>query len=327
MSSQSGISAQQELIDFLRKPFPAPQEVQIVTAAISDDSTTVQLQREYHSLQELKSDLDTEPRYVFVRDPRTNPEQYVFVSYVSDSSPVRLKMLYASTKNTLIRQIGGNSIGKQLLITDASDLEDVLNNGEAQHTPAVLTESEKANLEISQEQRRMKLSSRKLVSQTDGTPTSLMFNIQVDGSSIGQLLHQSNILTFKIDLDTEQIQVVGKDNIDDPKDLKIVTEHPSYTIYRNGSLNYFIYSCPSGSKVKERMVYASNRLGFIDHLKDQAQLDFARVIEIGDPEDLELTLIANSSQEEKKQEEEQEAAAATTSSRKFNKPRGPGRRR
>lgn len=327
MSSQSGISAQQELVDFLHKPCPASQEVQIVTAAISDDSTTVQLQGEYRSLQELQSDLNTEPRYVFVRDPRTNPEQYVFVSYVSDSSPVRLKMLYASTKNTLIRQIGGNSIGKQLLITDASDLEDVLNNGEAQHTPAVLTESEKANLEISEQQRRMKLSSRKLVSQTDGAPTSLMFNIQADGSNIVQLLQQSNVLTFKIDLDTEQIQVVGKDNINDPKNLQIVTEHPSYTIYRNGSLNYFIYSCPSGSKVKERMVYASNRLGFINHLKDQAQLNFARVIEIGDPEDLELTLISNSSQEEKKQEEEQEAAVASTSSRKFNKPRGPGRRR
>lgn len=327
MSSQSGIVAQQELLDFLHKPYEGSQGIQVVTAAISDDSTSVQLQEEYHSLQELQSQLATEPRYVFVRDLEADPEQYVFVSYVPDSSPVRLKMLYASTKNTLVRQIGGNSIGRQLLATDASDLTDVLENGEAQQPSAMLTESERTEQEISQQQRRMKLGSRKLVSQTNGAPTSLMFGIQSDGSSIGQLLEQYNVLTFKIDLDSEQTQVVGKTNISEPKELQIVTEHPSYTIYRNGSLNYFIYSCPSGSKVKERMVYASNRLGFINHLKDQDQLTFARVIEIGDPEDLELSLISNSSHEEKRQEEEQEAAAASTSSRKFSKPKGPGRRR
>ena len=47
-----------------------------------------------------------------------------------DSSPVRGKMLYASTKNTLIRQIGSNSIGKQAHLTDAEQLLDLGNKKE-----------------------------------------------------------------------------------------------------------------------------------------------------------------------------------------------------
>lgn len=329
MSSQSGISAEQGLVDFLHAPSQGSQGLRIVTAGVSNDFTSVQLKGAYDSLSQLQSGLTNEPLYVFIKDLQKNPNQYVFVSYVPDSSPVKLKMLYASTKNTLVRQIGGNSIGKQTLLTDSEDFQDVLESKDVdpQQGAAVLTESERADIEISQQQQRMKLGNRKLVSQSDGTPTSLVFDIKSGDSTINELLQRFNVVYCKIDLGTEQIQVVDKSNINDPNQLKILPEHPSYTLYRNGSLNYFIYSCPSGSKVKERMVYASNRLGFINHLKGQDKLEFARIIEIGDPDDLELSLISNSSQEEQKQEEAEEASARFASSRKFNKPKGPGRRR
>lgn len=326
MSAQSGISAEQELVDFLHKPSEDSQGLRIVTAKVSEDAVSVQLKGEFDSLSELQSTLNSEPIYVFIMDLQRNPDQYAFVSYVPDSSPVRLKMLYASTKNTLVRQIGGNSIGKQLLVTDSSDLEDVLKHSDLEGT-AVLTEAERTELEISQQQRKMKLGNRKLVSQNESTPSSLVFDVKSGESTIGQLLQKSSVVYCKIDLETEQIQVINHTSIDEPNQLKIISEHPSYTIYKNGSLNYFIYSCPSGSKVKERMVYASNRSGFINLLKDQDKLEFAKIIEIGDPEDLELSLISNSSQEEQKQEEAEEVAAHTASSRKFNKPKGPGRRR
>ncbi|GCE99189.1 Twinfilin-1 [Zygosaccharomyces mellis] len=329
MSSQSGISAEQELIDFLHNPSQGSQGLRIVTAGVSDDFTSVQLKGTYDSLSLLQSNLRNEPIYVFVKDLQKSPNQYAFASYVPDSSPVKLKMLYASTKNTLVRQIGGNSIGKQVLITDPADFQDVLESKDAdpQQGAAMLTESERTEIEISQQQQRMKLGNRKLVSQNEGAPTSLVFDVKSGDFTINELLQQFNVVYCRIDLDTEQIQVVDKSNINESTQLKILPEHPSYTLYRNGSLNYFIYSCPSGSKVKERMVYASNRLGFINHLKTQDRLEFARVIEIGDPDDLELSLISTSSQEEQKQEEAEEASARSASSRKFNKPKGPGRRR
>lgn len=329
MSSQSGISAEQELVDVLHDPSQGSQRLRIVTAGVSDDFTSMPLKGVYDSLSELQSKLDNEPLYVFIKDIQKNPNQYVFISYVPDSSPVKLKMLYASTKNTLVRQIGGNLIGKQLLVTDKADLEDALQSQDLdpQQNATLLTESEKAEIEISQQQQRMKLGNRKLVSQSGGSPGSLVFNVESGDSTIHDLLKQFNVIYCKIDLDSERIQVVDKSNIKEPAELKIIPEDPSYTIYRNGSLNYFIYSCPSGSKVKERMVYASNRLGFINHLKDQDKLEFARIVEIGDPEDLELSLISNSSEEEQNQEKAEEANARSASSRKFNKPKGPGRRR
>lgn len=326
MSTQSGIVADQNLLDSLSEV--KDSGIVVITAKISDDSTAVQLDKKYGSLKEAASDLGSAPLYVFVKGVLGEGGQYYFVSYVPDSSPVRSKMLYASTKNTLVRQIGTNSIGKQALLTDANELLELPSEKEAQDDSA-LTESERADIEISQQQQRLRSSAlypggRQLVSQTNGSPQSLAFEITSGGSSLEELLRSYNVLTFKIDMATEHIQVASKDKITSPKDLKITSEHPSYVIYRNGSLDYFIYSCPSGSKVKDRMVYASNRSGFLSRLQDEHNLKFARVVEIGEPDELELSLISCASAEEQAQEE---ANSQSSSATKFNRPKGPARKR
>lgn len=326
MSNQSGIVADQTLLDSLRGLHS--DGVVVITARISDDSTSVQLDKKYGSLKEAADDLGTNPLYIFAKGLLEDGSQYYFVSYVPDSSPVRAKMLYASTKNTLVRQIGSNSIGKQALLTEASELLGLADEKDAQEDSA-LTQSERTDIEITQQQQRLKSSTfypggRQLVSQTNGTPKALSFELTSGEDSIEQLLKQYNVLSFSIDMSNEQIQVKSKSNISSPRDLKITSEHPSYVVYRNGSLYYFIYSCPSGSKVKDRMVYASNRSGFISRLQDEQKLKFARVVEIGEPSELEYSLISSSSAEEQAQEEAKAQSATTT---KFSRPRGPTRKR
>lgn len=326
MSNQSGIIADQNLLDSLSDVKTGG--IVVITAKISDDSTAVHLDKKYESLKEAANDLGSVPLYLFVKGLLDDKSQYYFASYVPDSSPVRGKMLYASTKNTLIRQIGSNSIGKQAHLTDAEQLLDLGNKKDAQDDSA-LTESERTDIQISQQQQRLKASTfypggRKLVSQTNGSSKSLSFQLASGESSIEELLKSFNVLTFKIDMDSEQIQVESKDNITSPKDLKITSEHPSYVVYRNGDLYYFIYSCPSGSKVKERMVYASNCSGFVSRLQDEHDLKFARIVEIGEPIELEHSLISCASAEEQAQEEARSKSATET---KFNRPKGPARKR
>lgn len=326
MSNQSGITADQSLLDSLSN-FES-NEFAAITAKISKDFTAVQFDGKYNSLEQLLSDLRSEPAYIFVRGVLEDPGQYHFISYVPDSSPVRSKMLYASTKNTLVRQVGTSSIGKQSLLTDADEFLDLVNEKNGQEDSA-LTESEKANIEITQQQQRLKTADyypngRKLVSQTDGAPTSLAFQVKVGDGSITELMKSYNVVSFEIDLAKEQIQVYAKQSISSPKELDITRDHPSYVLYRNGSMYYFIYCCPSGSKVKDRMVYASNRTGFITHLQGECHLELAKVIEIGDPEELEISSISYSSPEEQATEDDKLKSASET---KFNRPKGPARKR
>lgn len=326
MSSQSGIVADKALLDSINN-VDGRDGVAIITANISTDSTAVTKGDTFHTLEQLQRSLGSEPLYILVKDLKKGNVPYIFVSYVPDASPVRAKMLYASTKNTLVRQIGSNSIGKQLLFTEPSEIKDILEEKDSVEN-GVLSESERANLEIAQQQQRMKLSQhypsgRKLVSQTNGTPKQLAFDVSSNGMPISSLFKENNVVSFKIDLASEEIEVASTAKIGSPSELHISTEHPSYTLYKNGSLFYFIYSCPSGSKVKDRMVYASNRSGFVSHLTDDEKIAFAKVIEIGEPSELELSLISSSSEDEQRQKEALENSSIKP---KFNRPSGPGRR-
>ncbi|CCF60495.1 hypothetical protein KAFR_0K01410 [Kazachstania africana CBS 2517] len=334
MSNQSGISAEQELLDVLSNSSQAETStgLAIIVASIPDNSTSVQFNRKFDTIEELQSNLSINPLYIFIKDFSKNTDHYDFISYVPDSSPVRSKMLYASTKNTLLRQIGTNSIGKQILATAADEILDLLESAEdiTKSPSAILTESEEIEHQIAEQQRAMRLlqmhpKGRKLVSQTNGSPTALSFDVVTGDSSIQDLLKEANVISFNIDLSNEQVQIIKKSTISKPEDLQIVAEHPTYTLYKNGELYYFIYSCPSGSKVKERMVYASNRLGFVKYLQDNEKITFSKIIEIGDSDELEFTLISSSTAEESKEYENNESSAS--SAQKFNRPKGPMRKR
>ena len=94
-----------------------------------------------------------------------------------------------------------------------------------------------------------------LVSQTDGSPTPLTFNV-ANGKEIKDLLNEFNVISFGINMSNEQVEVTKHAKISKMEDLEITDNQPSYTIVKNGTASFFIYSCPSGSKVRDRMVYA-----------------------------------------------------------------------
>lgn len=329
MSNQSGISANEQLLDCIRNT--ESNGLLIIVAKITDDSTAVEFQDKFETIEALQSNLNSEPSYIFIKDPKKNSEAYDFISYVPDSSPVRAKMLYASTKNTLLRQIGSNLINQQEMLTEPQEVTDFIQaepSAKLEHT--LLTESERVEKQIAQEQRNMRATQihpigHKLISQDNGTSNLLTFNVSTRGSSIKSLLDSNNVMSFKIDLKTEQVEIANEKNINNPTELKLMSDTPSYTIYRNGGLYYFIYGCPSGSKVKERMVYASNKLGFINHLTDNEKITFTRTLEIGDADELEISLISSSNEVELKQKEE--SAQVNNDSQRFSRPKGPARRK
>ncbi|KAK5960628.1 twinfilin TWF1 PWA37_002057 [Arxiozyma heterogenica] len=325
MSNQSGITADQELLDILNNSKQQnDSQYLIVVAKISQDSNLVKFSTQFTLLEQLKQNLGDEPLYIFIKNFQKDTKHYNFVSFVPDNSSIRSKMIYASTKNTLLREVGSNILDQQILATDFNDITDTIKETKINEN-ALLTEHEKIELQINQQQRQMQLQSaggHQLVSQTNGVSTQLKFEVDVEGGSLIEQLEGTNLISFKIDSINENVKIDSKKNISTPTDIVINTEHPTYTLYKNGNLIYFIYACPSGSKVKDRMLYASNRSGFLKYLREEQGLSIARVIEIGEPDELEISLISTLTQEDLDKEVHHDSTV-----KKFNRPKGPGRRK
>lgn len=68
--------------------------------------------------------VDNKPAYVLLRryDEAENPAPYVAIAYVPDIANVRQKMLFASTRNTLTRELGGEKFGESIFATEKKEL-------------------------------------------------------------------------------------------------------------------------------------------------------------------------------------------------------------
>lgn len=330
MSTQSGIVAEQALLHSLNENLSA-EDIVIIIAKISPDSTSVHQAQVTHNFEELVelASQEREPLYIFYKPEGVT--KYFFVSFIPDGSPVRSRMLYASTKNTLARQVGSNSLStEQPLITDAQDLVDLKNfdsdRPAGQNKP--LTQDEEMQIEINKQQALLrKNNSIKLVSQDSGSPLSLTFRVNSE-KPISEILESEgkNLVIFQIDPSDETIQIVQSETCPSVDELQIDLPGPSYTIFRKGDSSFFIYSCPSGSKVKDRMIYASNKNGFINYLKNDQKITFDKVVEIGDFVELDKSLLMTPSKEDDV-DHGSNPDLPNKSNLRFNKPRGPMRKR
>jgi len=90
----------------------------------------------------------------------------------------------------------------------------------------------------------------------------------------------------------------------------------TYTSSDGSSLSpiVFIYTCPSASKVKERMVYASSRNFTVRIAETEAGLKIAKRLEMSDPEDITESGI------------EEEFKPKVEVKKAFERPKRPGRK-
>ncbi|SCU97220.1 LAFA_0G10396g1_1 [Lachancea sp. 'fantastica'] len=319
MSNQSGITANEALLSQIGSLVNDSSSGAVVVAEISADNTTVDLHSVLSNLEELPeyASRNNYPQYFFIRQG----SGIVFVSYVPESSPVRSKMLYASTKNTVLRQIGSNHVSQQLLLSLPEEL--VAKTWEnASREDAPLTASEQISDSISRQQRMEHArGGQQLVSQTGGTSHTLSFKISSE-EPISTLLEKNNLIIFRIDLTKEQVEVLETKQVSQPSEIVFLlkSDHPTYNLYTHQGKTYFIYSCPSGSKVKERMLYASNKTGFIKHLSEVDSLILESVSEIGDASELDLSKLGYAGSTV------QDTTNAAPGQLKFNRPKRPGRR-
>lgn len=406
MSTQSGITISSQLNDAYKnlsansaliiKISSDSTELipdQIITGSDNTTSTTKDITILEPIFEKLINQISQEfphPSYIVIS---YNSNQY-FISFIPDIAPIKQKMLYASTKNSLITSLGGNKLIKKFAWTELDELAlnyFIKSIDEDQGFDIKKEEEELNSLLTEDEITLQKLNNLSLYSTTNhhhhhGFKKKLPSMTNDDGSTTGSGNADQDILyKFTPEL-TEQLQSIIENsspessndndnkkslisfNIDTTKELltlksidtqieinqliDTLNNHtssrisPQYILYNYqiGKLA-FIYSCPSGSSVKDRMIYASFKNSLINHLNQlikSTNIDDVIIIdkniEVGDLDEIELSQLQESNElihdtntngnnnSSSNSLSSNNSSLSSKNGLKFNKPKGPRRR-
>ncbi|KAF4314384.1 Tannase/feruloyl esterase [Botryosphaeria dothidea] len=325
---QSGITASAELHSAFQK-LTTDSSSRFLIASIKDETIiprdTIAAQSDFLSDLSLLAPhlVPNEALYILIRqsDGSDSP-RFVAVTYVPDAAPVRQKTLTASTRLTLVRELGSEHFAETFFVTLAEELSA---EGWKRHEAHVagaapLTEEEQNLVGIKEAEalesggtgaRRVQTSGHLSMQVQDGIKEALR------GLSAGA---DGNLVQLDIDLDSETFRLVSNTTVPSAElSSAIVADAPRYSFYRHEAPDgsqpiLFIYTCPPTSKVKERMVYAASRRFALHLAESDAGLEIHKRLEFGSPEDITPGTI----DEEFAPKEEKKAG--------FSKPKRPGRR-
>lgn len=219
------------------------------------------------------------PCYILYRlDTKTSLGYgWMLISWTPDSSSIRQKMLYASTKATLKLEFGSARILEEIFATEPKE---VTFEGYKRHhlnvaAPVPLTSREEELAEMKRTEIKTDFSPDSRQQTLTGITCPIVESAQ---TAIQDMRKGSyNYLQFKIDLDNEEIHIVKADNLK-ASDIsaQVPTDQARYHIflfkhsYEGDYLEslVFLYSMAGyNCSVKERMLYSSSKGPFLDTLQ------------------------------------------------------------
>lgn len=297
MSHQTGIRANAALKKFFGKCRGG--NVRVLKVSIVNEELTLSSFKEasgtweedYNSLVTPLIE-DEQPSYILFRldSQNTSGYEWLLISWSPDSSAVRQKMLYASTKATLKQEFGSGQIKEEL---HATVPDDVTLSGFRQHkqaagTPAPLTSAEEELAEL----RRTEVSVGVGIDSRHQTLSGMAFPLTDSAwKAIEALAAQNyNYIQLRIDLNEEKIHLADAGNITiDKLSHKIPSDCARYHLYNFKHTHegdylesiVFIYSMPGYScSVKERMLYSSCKGPLLESIERNIRLPIIKKIEI-----------------------------------------------
>ncbi|KAE8828406.1 hypothetical protein PTNB85_07594 [Pyrenophora teres f. teres] len=327
---QSGISASQELKSALGSLITSTNqrgilatiqnETIVPSGTISSTASTF-----VDDLSNLQSHIQPNAAlYILLRraDSLASPDKsLVAITYVPNAAPVRQKMLFASTRLTMVRELGGEHFGESVFTTEASELTSSGWEKHIAHTASEnpLTAEEQSLQDIKDAEA---LESRGTRGQ--GLAQGGRIAIRADDEIAGALRKlgeggTDNLVQLRMDGASETLQLVSSSSAT-PSTLAsaIDTKEPRYAFYRHDDPDasvVFISTCPSGAKIRERMIYAASRGNVVSLAQNEAGLKVVKKLEATNPDEVTEQIILDEFKVEKKEE-----------SKGFAKPKRPGRR-
>ncbi|QSS59969.1 pinin/SDK/memA domain-containing protein [Histoplasma capsulatum] len=240
----------------------------------------------------------------------------IAVTYIPSTSPVRAKTLFASTRATLVRELGSEKFDSTIFAADAEEVLDATvwkerdadrnaatggaaEDGEAESRRDGLMGKEERELN---EVRRQEEQARSMARRRDvgigGTigrgngegESELHIGI---GDGVKEALQRErangSVIRLTIDVATETLTLISTELDVEPGSLAslISDSKAQYTFYHypDPKAVIFIYTCPSSSVIKERLLHASSRNDVVK-LAGLQGLEVAHKIEASEPTDI-----------------------------------------
>ncbi|KAH6606877.1 hypothetical protein Trco_006030 [Trichoderma cornu-damae] len=224
--------------------------------------------------------------------------RFVAVTYVPDAANIRQKMLFASTRLTLVRELGTEHFRETPFMTMAHELTDKGFKAHDAHNAleAPLTEEERTLGEV------------KRAEQEAGSGTAVReihlsqsLNMPVDEDAIAAMKEVAEgrkaVATLKIDAAAERVKLVPESpNPGSIGELvkSISTVEPRFTFYRfththDGAEQapvLFFYTCPAtpGNRaIRNRMLYPLMKRAVLAIAEQEAGITLAKKFEVEDP--------------------------------------------
>lgn len=303
MSHQTGIQANEELQKFFGECKDG--SVRVIQVEIVDEELKLKEYRE----PELSWEDDYEkhignliqenkPCYLFycLDDVNMSGQQWLFISWCPDTSSVREKMLYASTKATMKKEFGAGQIKYELFGSHKEDisLQGYYKHIQSEKAPAPLTGAEQELLAIKRSESGANIG----IDEKHQTIQGLLFPIADDALSALKDLKENviNYVQLSIDVDKEEINLESfEDTNIQMLASRVPTEHARYHLFRfphNYEGDYFVsivfiysvpgYNCP----IKERMLYSTCKSQLLEVIETKIGIEIAKRIEIDDASEL-----------------------------------------
>ena len=243
-------------------------------------------------------------------------------------------MLFASTRLTLVRELGIERFRQTIFATDK---EELTADGWAKHEAhekltAPLTEEESGlrgvkEAEAQESQgtgaRRGHVTSKIDVATGEGVVEALkLLNEEGCKGTLVQLKYVLPNETLQLDSSTDGVA---------PADISgaISASEPRYSFYSHPNPSsgeveiLFIYTCPSSSKIKERMIYSTGKSWTRTVAERDAGIVVAKSLEATEPSELTLDMLGQGADAAN---EDRSGASTPAGGSGFSRPKRPGRR-
>ncbi|KAF7117986.1 hypothetical protein CNMCM5793_007355 [Aspergillus hiratsukae] len=266
----------------------------------------------YPSLPQLSSVLQPKtPLYLLFRRPETGSSSLCALTYIPSNAPVRAKTLFASTRATLVRELGSEKFATTVFATEEEEVtsEDVWRERDAERKGSSGKGGFRREDLMGDKERELEAVRRAEEEARSGTPgrdigiggsfarggfgsgvqSGMRMTVDDDVKTALDGLRDGGLVQLAIDIPSETFKLAAAESGIDANSVQthISSSSPRYTFYHYPETDtvFFIYTCPSGSSIKERMLYASSRT-YALRVADEQGLKISKKIEASSPDEI-----------------------------------------
>ncbi|QKX58268.1 uncharacterized protein TRUGW13939_05389 [Talaromyces rugulosus] len=293
----------------------------------------------YSSVPTLQSVLEPKtPIFLIIRH---SPGTLVALTYIPSNAGVRAKTLFAATRSTLARELGSEKFTTTVFATEEEEIvaeqawreRDLEGNGSPQagYEREELMDDKERELDAvrrAEEEARHGTAGRdvgtggtlgRVSGYATGGSVDMPMPVDEDIKSSLRSIQDGQLVQLSIDVRSETVKLASADSSVAPSAVasKLSDSSPRYSFYHypGSDVVVFIYTCPSSSSIKEKMLYASTRRMAI-RLGELEGIKVDKKIEGSSPDEI---------TESRLQEEVSPPQDEAAPKRGFARPKRPGR--